>query len=308
MNLTVIYITARPHCEVRWFIDSLCLQLTESVQVIIVDFHAAKRPMLVPSRHKTLMIRHVAPKPTVWQGPSRVTREDWWAAANARNTGLCLTTTKWVAFLDDRCVVLPGWEKAIQEAMDGNYALAGAYEKRTGVTVEGGIIQHAGIVIGEDTREKYFHEYCKKTEPFPCDGAWLFGCALMLATDWAFKVNGYDETCDGLGMEDVIFGMHLSNSGFPIKYDPRLKIIEDRTPEKIANVPGKHPRVMRHEDKGVSPQDKSHALLAVLKDLKQAKHPINLSEIRQQVLSGHPFPPPWGPVKDWYDEQPIKDF
>lgn len=304
-SLTIAYITAREKPEFEWFFSSLLMQMkgTLPIAVIVIDTREGERSGLTIERgslgHSAIRfpnpLLHIKPKPTIWQGKHRITKEDWWAASNARNTAICLCKTEWIAFLDDRCVLMPTWLKAIKDAMKYGYAVCGAYEKRHGMTVENGIIKHGGIITGEDTRIGL------NTQAVKAPGQWFFGCTTALPLEWALAVNGYDETCDGISMEDVIFGLMLQNNGYPIAYDKRMKIVEDRTPDQLG-------KPMRREDKGISPDDKSHAMLHMLSQAKRATHQWNLSEIREKVLKGEPFPIPTGPTHDWYDGQPIAEF
>lgn len=299
-SLTVAYITSRPEPEPRWFGESLLNMATGPIDVIAVD-----KNLLFEARTqqwKNLRVRHVPPKPTVWQGPHRLTKADWWAASNARNTALCLCDTEWIAFVDDRSVLVGGWMEALEAAMAGNYAVCGPYQKRHSMTVEGGIIKHGGIITGEDNRVEYVKKYWSALEnPYPCPGSWWYGCSTALPLEWALQVNGYDETCDGLSGEDYVFGTMLQNNGYPIRFDVRMGIIEDRTPAKLGPV-------MKREDKGVSPNDKSHALLDMLKDLKRARHPWDLRQIRAHLRTGLGWPRPTWPTKDWYDGQPLSEL
>lgn len=298
-SLTICYITCRPEPRFDWFMDSLAAQWPDEriVQVIIIDSLKSSRGCDLSAGN----IIHAKPKPTVWQGKNRLTQSDWWAASNARNTGICLCRTEWIAFVDDRSVLVPGWMESIRRAMEGNYAVAGAYEKVHNLVVENGMIKsytepaNDGNPTGRDSRDS------GQRDPERCHGNWWFGCTNALPLEWALQVNGYDETCDSLGMEDVIFGAMLENSGLPIRYDPRMKIVEDRTPGSIEYV-------AKRTDKGKSPNDKSHALLHKLQGLSRAAHNWDLREVRDKVLSGEPFPVPRGPTHDWWDNQPLSEF
>lgn len=301
MNLTIVYITSRPQPELGWFIQSAIRQMRIDDEIKFIVVTGSEVRLERAELNGLPKITFVAPKPTVWQGRYRLTKADWWAASNARNTGICLCQTDWIAFVDDRCVLAPTWLQAVREAMAGNYAVFGSYEKRHGMTVENGVIKHGGIVQATDSR----HEHCMKEwngeTPHVCGGEWAFGCTLALPLEWALQVNGYDENCDGLSMEDVIFGLMLQNNGFDLRFDYRMKIIEDRTPEHLG------PAMIR-KDKGQSPNDKSHALLNSLKGRKTASHPINLRQIRSDALAGKPFPQPWGPFVDFWDQQPVSEM
>ena len=135
----------------------------------------------------------------------------------------------------------------------------------------------------------------------PAHGQWFFGCTSAAPLEWALAINGYEERMDGLSFEDVIFGLMLTNAGYPLRYDPRMKIIEDRTPAELGTPP-------RRTDKGISPNDKSHAALQQFGSLKRAGHQWDLRAVRAKVLAGEPFPIPTGPTTDWYDGQPLAEF
>src|SRR6185295_9580550 len=88
--------------------------------------------MLAQTRaiHRVLV---VPPKPSIWQGRYRVTRENWWGAANARNTFLCLASHDYLAFLDDRCHPAPSWLEAVRRGWQTRGSVyAGAYAKLVG--------------------------------------------------------------------------------------------------------------------------------------------------------------------------------
>lgn len=303
MNLTVVFISSRFKPCVLWFLNSLRNQLKpdDRITVIFVISYIEGDEVREEQWHPQILVKFTRPKPTVWQGPERLTKLNWWAASNSRNTGICLCKTDYIAFQDDRSVLLPGWLDAVREAITGNYGVFGTYQKRVGIEVADGVITHSGIVIGEDSRIDYVKVHRGNAAPTPAPGEWAFGCTLALPLEWALAVNGYDETCDGLSMEDVIFGLMLANHGFDLRFDHRMAIVEDRTKDEIG-IP------MKREDKGVSPNDKSHALLDMLRGLKQARHDLDLRQIRKNMLAGGKWPPPWGPEKDWHDGQLLSEM
>jgi hypothetical protein len=304
--LTIVYTTAREHCAFEWFLDSLGAQLREGeqglIQIVRVDFDA--RPFAgAESRWRDgrgLVGWKVSPKPTLWQGPHKEMVQDWWANSNARNTGLCLAglDSEWVWFLDDRCVLAPSCMEAVRAAMEGNYVVFGAYEKRVGMKVENGRIKKEGTRIGTDGRL----EHCEAMglgNPFPCGGEWGYGCSMLMPVNWALQVGGFEEQMDGLGFEDVIFGLMLQNNGYPLRYDTRLMMIEDRTREFIG-------KTLRREDCGVSPDDKSHRSLKIFGTARNTSNRANLLQQRKAVLEGRPFPALLGPREDWWDGAEIR--
>lgn len=296
--ITLVYHTSRTSPRLKWFFDSLNLQAKadDPIKVIIVDLYAHDQERV--TNHKKIAGREIVvtePKPTVWQGKYRLTKQDWWAASNSRNTGICLCQTEWIAFLDDRSVLLPGWLDCIKLAQEHGYAVCGSYEKVHHLIVEEGTVVSFEETDGKDSRKG------DSAGAVKAPGNWWFGCTNALPLEWALQINGWDETCDGVSMEDVIFGLHLQNNGFPIYYDRRMKILEDRTPGQLSTP-------MRREDKGKSPEDKSHRMLAMLQGLKKSMHQWDLRWVRDTVLKGEPFPVPVGPMADWFDGQLLSEM
>lgn len=245
LPLTIVFSTARLEPKVEWVLQSLRQQILsgESIHFIMVDGRVGERQPW--DKIQTLGLdpdycdftwSHTPVRPNVWQGEHRLTKENWWAASAARNSGICLCKTPWIAFLDDRSVLLPGWLQSIRHAMIGGYVVCGPYEKVFNLKVEDGSVMSWTEPWGEhwkgsnkDSRLKHVTDN-NYENPFQCGGEWLYGCNLAMPLDWALRVGGYDETCDGLSGEDTIFGLMLQNNGYPIKYDVNMAVIQDRTP------------------------------------------------------------------------------
>ncbi len=314
MNLTIVQITSRKEPQVDWLADSIRKQLKrkERPQLIIIDYWSQACPLdnwsgtdaavrncrLVTQCGPGFDVVIRPPKPTVWQGPYRLTAENWWAASNARNTGLCLAQRQYVAFCDDRLVVSDTWLTAVRLAMKKNYAVAGTYEKWANMNVQNGKILSYGELLGKDTRKT-------PSERLDCPGHWFYSGTCGVPLEWALKVNGFEELMDSLSAEDTLFGSMLQNNGYPMKYDRRMGIIEDRTPDLSP--------VFRRADKGAigTEGDKSHEALRRFGGLKRTLHPWNLREIR--VILGPGQGGPWPsvtdfPTVDWFDQQPIAEF
>lgn len=299
-SLTIAYVTSRHDPKLTWFLDSLAKQAEllwpMPMTVIIVDgnsfgtentnFHAFRN---LPNVRCVV----TGPKPTIWQGPHQITSADWWAKSNALNTAICLCETDWIAFVDDRSVLMPGWLDCIYEAMRSNVAVVGNYEKRSGLKVVDGVISDPGTTLGSDNRTQHDQPYFTRD--------W-YGGSGALPIEWCLAVNGFSEDlCDGLGSEDSMFGVTLRNSDFPIMYDPRMLIIEDRTPGEIDGA-------LKRADKGVSPNDKSHRIVEIMRDKTTSQNSYDIRNMRDRVLAGEPFPPPSASHLDWFDGQPIKDM
>lgn len=285
-SLTVAFVTSRRDSKVEWFFESLfknVKQSNASVEVIVVDI------LGMEGRNQYPNCLFTVPKPTIWQGPHRITREDWWAKSNALNTAICLCRTEWIAFVDDRSVLCPGWLDCIEEAMRGQYAVCGYYEKRANMRVENGEIVDAGTLLGADTRTP-------GTYPFD---SWYGGHG-ALPLEWCLRVQGFPEVADSLGSEDSLFGILLRNFGFPVYYDSRMRLIEDRTPGEIGGA-------LRRSDWGESPRDASHALVEMFRDKTTSQNEFDIRNMRDRVLNGEPFPPPTSSPIHWFSGEPISE-
>lgn len=284
MSLTIAYVTSRREPRIEWFFDSLARQAgPEFMNVIVVS------PYDLPTEFDTSTFVFTNPKPTIWQGPHRLTREDWWAKSNALNTAIALCKTEWISFVDDRSVLEYRWLDRVKAAMEGGYAVCGYYEKRANMKVENGLIVDEGELLGADTRTP---------GNYPFDT--LYGGHYALPLEWCLAVNGHSEWCDSLGLEDSLFGTTLRNNGYPMRYDSDLRLIEDRTPGQLDGA-------LRRSDWGVSPNDASHALVDMLKDSRTSLNNYNLRELRESVLAGNPFPSPNHDGIHWYSGEKISD-
>lgn len=301
MTLTIAYISGREAPYFDWFMTGLNRQLNgrEAQVLFISPFVAGDCPPrrlveFVTTDEKFSMVEICRPKPTVWQGRERLTKEDYWAVSNARNTAICLARGNYIVFVDDRCILGPQWMDSVLEAVKGNYAVAGTYTKYHGLKPDGSFEK----VDGEDHR-------IKLSKGGPCAGQWFFGCSCGLPLEWALSVNGYDEDCDGMGYEDCFFGIMLEKHGYPIRFDPRMAVLQDRTP-------GTSGPYYKRVDKGTSPNDKSHAMVRLV-DNGRTKAPNYFGEggiraMRLKVLAGEPFPVMKIPEHDWFDHQPISEM
>ncbi len=298
-SLTICMITGREGVAAEWFLDSLKAQILPDDRVgtlVFVDALYPECEFIESPCPGTPSIKVIttSPKPTIWQGEHRKTAVDWWAAANARNTGLCLAATDWIAWVDDRCVLGPQWLQSIRDAMEGGYAVFGAYEKRHGMKVENGVIVEPGTTTGVDHRIAHV----EANLPAHCPGNWCYGCSVALPVEWALSIGGFEQAMDGMSFEDVIFGLMIQNNGWTRCYDPRFMIIEDRSPEACG-------KTYRREDKGVSPNDKSHRSLELFGGAVQTTNRHQLWQSRQAVQAGKPWPLLFDSTSDWYDGETI---
>lgn len=320
--LTIAYMTNRRDCRIEWFFDSLWLQWKENkipIRLVAIDFWADR-----PSRKEEFAFKadafvkegvefiHVTPKPTVWQGQYRITSRDYFAAANARNTAICLAPDGYLAYVDDLSVLLPAWLSRVQKAMDGGYVALGTYEKVRALKVEEGeIIAHESTPHGQDSRIVYSRkQYAHQTvlpELIPCSGSWFFGCSIAAPLQSFLTINGWDENCDSCGAEDYPCGYMIERAGYKLYLDPAMKTLES---EELHFIEQPFLRIDKPNIKGQ--RDGSNAYLKMLLGgIKRAPNYFPEGGIvaeRERVLAGEPFTITQIPQHDWRDGQPLTDM
>lgn len=306
--LTCAYMTNRMDCRFEWFADSLHNETGgdyTDIRVVCVDFFAASRQITC----KCPSFLHTPPKPSVWQGPHRLTTRDYFAASNARNTAICHAPDGYIAFVDDVSVLLPGWLARVRAAQSGRYVACGTYEKVRDLVVTNGIATSATHTAhGIDDR---LFQAAKLSIPtdrlIPCTGSWAFGCSLAIPVQAALDVNGYDEDCDSMGAEDYPFGHMIERSGYSLFLDPNMKTLES---EELHYVEPPFLRIDKPNIKGH--RDGSNAYVSMLSGGRNRAPNYfgdgGLRALRERILGGEPFPITQVPQHDWRDSQPLSEM
>lgn len=319
-DLTIAWMTSRKDACWNWFCDSLNRETAgnyDGIHVMAIDYwanpHGGTRSMHEDRRGYILnalrcygdQFQWASPKASPWQGPCRMTREDWFAAANARNTAVALCKTEWIAYVDDLSVLQPGWLTAVFNAMRSEKTVTcGAYRKVRDMTVVDGEVvkwnphlvdNGHGVMVdaGLDTRLKH----ATGGRAVPAEGNWMFGCSLVAPVEAFLSCNGWDERCDGMGSEDYCTGINLAKCGWKFRYDPNMMTFES---EERHHVEGQFKR----SDYGVSPNDKSHAMLKLCQT-GDGHSPVDfgggdLRRLREKVANRQPFPPPPRDYREWF--------
>jgi hypothetical protein len=230
--LSIVYITFRENCKFEWFVDSLVHQSTpeqrSSIQIIIVDglLHdpvipeADRRKFVAETINGAFEFVHVPPKPTIWQGKYRLTSENYFAAANTRNTGACYAKYPYIAFHDDLGCPSQTWLNAVLGAKIKNEVHCGAYTKAYDIIVENGVVtskrdngvDHRLSVYGQNISSAYNSHF--------------YGSSFCMPLELYFKLNGINEMCDGNAGEDYEFGMRILRNGTQFYYNKLMFIYE----------------------------------------------------------------------------------
>lgn len=303
-HCTIVYTTNRKDNKFDWFADSLCNQIEtgDIIRVIRVDLHAERLSREVKFNGVSgIEFITTPPKPNVWNGKYRLTSQDYFAAASARNTGLCLAPDGQICYVDDLSVLLPTWLKSVRESMFGNYAVFGAYKKVKDLVVEKGIVKsfsefHQGI----DSRWNQVRQDLTSV-----GGSWLFGCSVSMPVNSLLDVNGWDEACDSCGSEDYCTGIRIGNlNKYSFIYDRRMLTYESEEMHGVESP-------MKRIDKGKSPNDKSHSLLRRAESSSFSPNYFGeggIRALRDKILVGEDFPITQIPEHDFWDGQPLREM
>jgi glycosyltransferase involved in cell wall biosynthesis len=289
MKITIGYITAREEPHLEWLIAGIEKQASkkDEIELIVVDALGRSASAIGFRAIKPIKkLIETRPKPTIWQGPHRITPRDFFANANARNTALVLCSTSYICFLDDRCRLEAGWLEQVRRGeRKRESVICGPYDK------------HEDWGVSLDHRRQRKPRGLKN-----CSGAWCFGGNFALPLDWALEINGCEEGCDPVGLEDCVFGHMLANAGRRIDFVIEMSVQQDRRGFV-------HPLNFPRQDKGQSPNDKSHALEDRFRGRKRTEFTPDLKALRERRARGgsFPIPDPKSDPRDWYDGSSIRD-
>lgn len=320
-GISIVYITYRSTPRFDWFVASLAREIgDEEFEVIFVDgLHSIERgrelAALVGDR---FAFRHVAAKPSPYNGAHRLTRRDYFAAASARNTGLIYASKSYVVFVDDLSVVMPGWWAQVREAARQGYVVTGAYQKHWEMRVDNGLLLDSrSEPSGIDSRWNQGDD----GHNVRVGGAQLFGASFGAPRTLMLELNGCDELCDSIGGEDWQLGLRIEWSGAPIYYSRRMLTIESEelhrqgTPAlRIDKVTEPELYMARLADFGVSRRfiegryDSSHMLLDILFGTQSLQPMGNYYFLPDLTADDLAATIARFPVEYWFDGQPLRDL
>ena len=337
--ITIAYLTNRNETRIEWFFDSLTRELggdCERVQVVVVDHLAQKleetkdEEARVEARLEDFRSRaqfkfkHVPPKPSVWQGPHRLTQTDYFAPSNARNTALCYAEGEYIVFVDDLSVLLPGWFKEVEAAEASGVVACGSYAKALEMSVMSGELrkvkgmQTSLSMLKPDKVVEHLLKYHPQGvdsrltqvdgwEPVEAGGSWMFGCSCAMPVSSLLEIEGFDEDCDPMGGEDYCCGMMLERLGLKFEYRKKMVTIES---EELHSQGVPFNRPIKDADTAA---DASVRMLKWVQSGARRKGANywgrgGLRVLRDKVLSGYPFPVMGIPEHDWRDSQPLREM
>jgi len=312
--VTICYLTNRDNPRFQWFRDSFNRLYNGEVKAEIIVINGSNNPIDTFEREgDKVEITEYKPKPTMWQGEYKLTKDNWFSASNARNTGIIYANGSYIVYVDDLSVLCPTWWQAVVRAYNEQTIILGAYKKVKDLTVENGrILHYEETPNGNDHRLQYGSR--------PAGGSWLYGCSCGFPIDTLLSVNGWDEICDGSGYEDCHLGIRLEKAGYKMIYDTQMLTLECEECHSEGTP-------FRREDKFLTPEqynecrkrmgitgtyqaggrtDVSHLLMDMVYSNKTWTwgNTFNLKELRQTK----DFKLPTGDELHWPDLQPIKEM
>lgn len=296
-NFTIAYMTNRRNPRFEWFADHLTNRCFRG-ELIVIDFYADERDLSKYAYDRGLDARSHTPKPTVWQGKHRLTKENYFAAANARNTAVCLAKHDYIVFADDLSVPGDHWMDVVREHARAKRVVFGSYAKLFGMQVENGELINWSSTASADQRA------IQQPNFGPCHGGWLYGCSFGLPIDVMLRINGMPEIADGMGYEDAVTGETIVNNGIEVFFDRIMKTFESEEAHF-------EDKPFIRSDPGVSPNDKSHAFLSMCKGLKRFDNyfgPEGLTGLRARIQAGEEFPIMGIPEHEWFTSTPLRDL
>jgi hypothetical protein len=315
--ISVVIVTSRKDNRLEWLFESIARQIPQGeqnqFQFIVVDRFADEEGRKEATKIKFQVafgldsnFVHLSPKPTPWQGSSRLTKEEYFSPANARNTGLCLAKGEYVIFADDISVALPTWLAAAQNIVSRGEIALGAYRKVKSMEVSDGLIKaFEDHPSGHDCRWHIGRDDSDVEVP----PGMLFGCSVGGPIEAFLSVNGFDERCDamGIGGEDTMMGLMLQRRGHKLMYSRRMLTYES---EELHHIEQPLKRVIQKIE---GREDASWEMLRKVRDTNCDYAPNYFPDggirlLRGKMLNGQAEWPAPLPEHEWYSGRKLSEL
>lgn len=314
--LTICYVTGRRDNQVRWLFDSLHRELAgdyRGIQIVVVDFWAEaqragegwtaasateRRNAYRVRCHDPRVLTVTPPAPNVWQGPSRRTREHFYAKSNALNTAVMHAKHSHLLFIDDLSVLSRGFFGPVREALRHPKRItAFAYDQHNEMVVRGGEIISSKPRLPRPRDHRVGRARGKVIAAPP---EWTYGGALLVPLETALEVNGWPQDCDGMRSQDCAFGIVAGNAGYRAVFDPRAVSIESSDHHSAA---ASGPLLRGCSSAVHNGRKRLHVLLDRCRSWRRFSNYYGsggLRSVRADVLAGKPVPSILEPKTDWF--------
>lgn len=301
--ITVCTTTLRKEPRFKETADSLVAMVKPNIpwEWLIIDgilwTDPHRREALAHAVDGRLSYRHLEPKPSLWQGPTRLTSKDHWDACSARNTAFITAKYNYVVFIDDCMKVDEGWFFQIIRAAQQNLAFAGTY---VSVGADG-----VPVPDGGDHRKKH----CPESQLVA--GGWLYGMNMGVPLTAALKVDGYDEMYGGArGVEDSDFGIRLERAGCKTLWMPESIVYQLMDSHEGICEPAVRPKERKLKNGMIRFANEFLTERLTTQDVNRYLPllPRNLTKLRQMYWNGESLPVPTAPTRDWRDGQSLREM
>lgn len=347
MKITLSYFTSRADPRFSWFVESLLLQASQedldNMQIVFVDgklpalTHKAadlyfrrdgRFPLADVAHHNWARRReldavvrgrfnylHIPPLPCEWQGPFRLTKKDWFCAANARNTSFIVAEHPYIVCVDDLSILGPIWLAQVRHAAQNGYVVCGAYKKLLNMVVKDGVLESfTENPPGVDTR----WGFGSTSGIVPWHGSAMYGCSFGVPTHLVDAVDGNDSYCNGAGAEDYDFGIRLHRAGAKFFYNLNMLTYESEEGHTEEPSLPREKKLVPYDRlpeclKGEFPNglDSDHVMLQSVarETTRLVPHVRNrIAQLRGQWQRERLVQIPQAPQFDWRDGQALTDL
>lgn len=312
--LNIFYTTMRKEPHIEWFFESLHVQCNgdySGMRVGVIDFwieEPGRRDRFAKAFRGNIELIHRSPMPSVWQGPHRLSKKNYYDFVSAKNTGICLSEDGCVVLVDDLSILMPGWLKAVREAESGGYIGCGAYRKVCAMQVMDGV-----LMSYKDHPQGPDHRWDSGSDagPVPCIGGWLFGCTIVAPLEALLDINGFDMDSTPHGGADCLAGVMLEKRGYKLMYDRRIltyesiegHVIDPTSPDALLRlnevIPGRLDRGLELVERVVGTRDRAP---------NEHYGPGGIAQLRLRALINGSFPVFNQPDRSWYSGKLVSEF
>lgn len=241
---TIAYFTCRKDPKIEWFFRSLNRELKKNwknINIIIIDYYyqfdTINRKNELKKKYEmyTNNVKHISPKPCPIQGKYKVTKDNYFAASNTRNTAFINCETSYIVCIDDLTVIKDGWLDVVLWGLKNNYVLYGSYAKVDKLEC----LEDGSFSFDKDSMQldsRFNNEVITNDFATKVAGSWLFGCSFAMPLELAFKIDGFSEICDTISGEDSEFGIRLNRVTTDIYYSRQMMTLEDNLLHFVDNI------------------------------------------------------------------------
>jgi len=273
MKYSIIIKTARFRHGLDLLFDCIANEVKgkeQDYEVILVDYcllfdevkEKREKEFFDKVNHRFKFI-HVPCKPSIWQGPNRLTKNVYFDGPAAINTGFIVAEGEYIILLDDTSWISPGYFTHIEHAYNNNRQFIANYHTFNKFKAENGVLTEGYYIISGYTEcdpdiDIEQPEFLKKRKqdfynpqicPYKHGSGGFFGGCSGVFLKYILQINGSDEYFARYGCEDMDLGGRLSNVNDNFWVYPQAIYVEYHTENNENCEEGWPQRTLCIEDK-----------------------------------------------------------